>query len=63
MPRRPLPVCRLHLILREAGLAQLQTIFLGAAVSCLLAGVVALVVFRHADTRRVRTHALDSQLG
>ena len=38
-------------ILREAGLVQLQTIFLGAAVSCVLAGLVALVVFRHAETR------------
>lgn len=41
-------------ILQEAGLTQLQTIFLGAAVCCVVAGLVALVVFRHADTRRVR---------
>lgn len=38
-------------ILRELGLAQLQAIFFGAAVCCLVAGVVALVVFRQADTR------------
>jgi MFS family permease len=42
------------LILREAGLTQLQTIFLGAAVCCVVAGLVALVVFRHADTRGIR---------
>ena len=35
-------------ILREAGLVQLHTIFLGAAVCCVVAGLVALVVFRHA---------------
>jgi MFS family permease len=39
------------LILREAGLVQLQTIFLGAATCCAVAGVVALLVFRHAETR------------
>ena len=42
------------LILREAGLTQLHTIFLGAALCCLVAGLVALVVFRHADTRDIR---------
>jgi MFS family permease len=41
------------LILREAGLVQLHTIFLGAAVCCAVAGLAALVVFRHADTRDV----------
>lgn len=45
------------LILREAGLVQLHTIFLGAAVCCVLAAVGALLVFRHADTRDVETHA------
>ena len=35
------------LILREAGLTQLHTIFVGAAICCAVAGVVALVVFRH----------------
>jgi hypothetical protein len=43
------------LILREAGLVQLHTIFLGAAVCCIVAGLVALVVFRHAETRDVAT--------
>jgi MFS family permease len=51
------------LILQEAALVQLQTIFLGAAVSCVVAGLVALVVFRHADTRRVRTSALEVGAG
>jgi hypothetical protein len=45
------------LILREAGLVQLHTIFIGAAVCCAIAGLVALVVFRHADTRDVRDGA------
>jgi MFS family permease len=51
------------LILREAGLTQLHTIFLGAAVCCLVAGIAALVVFRHADTRGVRAAAFASGLG
>ncbi len=41
------------LIFREAGLVQLQTIFLGAAVCCAVAGLVALVVFRGAATRGI----------
>jgi hypothetical protein len=51
------------LILREAGLTQLQTIFLGAAVCCVVAGVVALLVFRGADTRRIRTPLLEAGIG
>jgi hypothetical protein len=39
-------------IIREAGLVQLHTIFLGAAVCCVLAGMVALLVFRGVETRR-----------
>ena len=54
-------------VLREAreraGLTQLQTIFLGAAVCCVVAGVVALVVFRHADTRTVATPMLEAGIG
>ena len=46
-------------ILQDAGLTQLHTIFLGAAACCVVAGLVALVVFRHADTREVHTSALD----
>lgn len=51
------------LILKEAGLTQLQTIFLGAAVCCAIAGLVALIVFRHADTRQVHTSALEAGIG
>ena len=50
-------------ILQDAGLVQLHTIFLGAAACCVIAGLVALVVFRHADTREVRTSVLESGLG
>jgi len=48
------------LILREAGLSQLHTIFVGAAVSCVVAGLVALVVFRTADTRAVKVALMES---
>lgn len=51
------------LLLRESGLVQLHTIFLGAAVCCLIAGVVALIVFRHADTREVRTTVFTDGIG
>ena len=40
------------LLLKEAGLAQLQTVFVGAAVCAVIAGVLALWVFRPAQTRR-----------
>lgn len=50
-------------ILQDAGLVQLHTIFLGAAACCVLAGLIALAVFRHADTREVRASALDSGIG
>ncbi len=50
-------------ILQDAGLVQLHTIFLGAAVCCVVAGLVALVAFRHADTREVPTSALEAGLG
>src|SRR5680860_958079 len=42
-------------LLKEAGLAQLQAVFVGAAVCAVLAAVVALVVFRTAETRGVAT--------
>lgn len=51
------------LILREAGLTQLHTIFLGAAVCCVLAGVAAIVLFRNADTRPIRTSTLEAGIG
>lgn len=47
-------------ILQDAGLVQLQTIFLGAAACCVAAGLIALVVFRHDDTREVLTSAVGS---
>ncbi len=50
-------------ILQDAALVQLHTIFLGAAVCCVLAGLVALAVFRHAATREVRSSALESGIG
>jgi hypothetical protein len=39
------------LLLKEAGLAQLQTVFVGAAVCAAVAGVLALLTFRSARTR------------
>ena len=39
------------LLLKEAGIAQEQTVFLGAAVCALVAGLLALLLFRHAATR------------
>jgi MFS family permease len=50
-------------LLRVTGLVELHTIFLGAAACCVLAGAVALVVFRHADTREVRTRAFQAEVG
>ena len=50
-------------LLRVSGLVELHTIFLGAAVCCLVAGLVALVVFRSADTREVETHAFQGEIG
>jgi len=40
-------------MLKEAGLAQLQTVFVGAAVCALVAAALALVAFRTAQTRGV----------
>jgi len=42
-------------LLKEAGLAQLQTVFVGAAVCATVAGLLALVVFRTAQTRGIST--------
>ncbi len=46
-------------ILQEAGLTQLQTVFVGAAICSAVAGAVALLVFRGSDTREVRTPAFS----
>jgi MFS family permease len=50
-------------LFREKGLVELHTIFLGAAVCCAVAGAVALVVFRSADTREIRTSAFQGEIG
>jgi MFS family permease len=50
-------------LLRVNGLVELHTIFLGAAVCCIVAGIVALVVFRSADTREVELHAFQGEIG
>jgi hypothetical protein len=50
-------------LLKEAGLAQLQTVFLGAAVCAAVAGVVALAAFRSAPTRAVSTAEALRQAG
>lgn len=50
-------------LLKVNGLVELHTIFLGAAVCCAIAGVVALVVFRNADTREIRTAAFQGEIG
>jgi hypothetical protein len=49
-------------ILQEAGLTQVQTIFGGAAVCCVVAAGLALVLFRSAHTRRVPVQRLAEPL-
>ncbi len=51
------------LLLQESGLVQLQTIFLGAAICCLIAGVLALIVFRGAQTRALKAPVFGSDFG
>ncbi len=50
-------------LLQDAGLVQLHTIFLGAAVCCVVAGVAALLVFRGADTRHVDAPLFEAAPG
>lgn len=50
-------------LLRETGLVQLHTIFLGAAICCAIAGVIALIVFRGAQTRDVATPVFGAEFG
>jgi MFS family permease len=50
-------------LFRENGLIELHAIFLGAAVCCVLAGLVALATFRSADTREVRAVAFRGEIG
>ena len=46
------------LLLKEAGIAQEHTVFLGAAVCAVVAGLLALVLFRTAATRALDTGTL-----
>ena len=46
------------LLLKEAGIAQEHTVFLGAAVCAAVAGVLALLLFRHAQTRALDARTL-----
>ncbi len=50
-------------LLKEAGLAQLQTVFVGAAVCAVLAGALALLTFRSAQTRGIATAEALRQAG
>ncbi|HEX2895695.1 MAG TPA: MFS transporter [Marmoricola sp.] len=50
-------------LLRVNGLVELHTIFLGAAVCCVIGGAVALLVFRDAATREVRGAAFQGEIG
>lgn len=52
-----------NLLLKEAGLAQLQTVFLGAAVCAAVAGLVALWAFRRVETRDVGAGAAWHAVG
>jgi hypothetical protein len=40
-------------LLKVAGIAQEQTVFLGAAICAVVAGVLALLLFRSARTRSI----------
>jgi MFS family permease len=67
----PIEVCgggrsrcdELELLLQEAGLVQLQSVFVGGALCCVVAGVLALVLFRRAPTREVRESVLAARPG
>ena len=52
-----------ELLLREAGLTQLQTVFVGAAVCCAVAAVLALLLFRGVRTREERAPVLAGRPG
>ena len=49
-------------LLQEAGLTQVRTIFAGGAVCCLVAAVLAVVLFRTADTRRIQAQRFAEPL-
>jgi MFS family permease len=50
-------------LLKLAGIAQEQTVFTGAAICAVLAGLLALVLFRHAPTRAISTGDLLRSAG
>jgi MFS family permease len=50
-------------LLKLAGIAQEQTVFTGAAICAVVAGVLALVLFRHAPTRVISTGDLLRSAG
>jgi MFS transporter, DHA2 family, triacylglyceride efflux pump len=50
-------------LLREAGIAQEQTVFIGAAVCAVVAGLLALWLFRSAQTRAISTGDLLRSAG
>jgi hypothetical protein len=57
-------MCKAYRDLQKlAGVAQEQTVFLGAVCCALAAGVIALLVFRGAATRGVSAHQAVRSLG
>ena len=57
-------ICKAYRDLQKAaGIAQEQTVFTGAVFCALAAGIIALVVFRGANTRAVRAHEALRSLG
>ncbi len=50
-------------LLQDAGLVELHTIFFGAAVCCAIAGLLALVVYRGADTRHIEASPFEAVAG
>ena len=51
------------LILREAGLTQLQTVFVGAAFCCAVAGILAVLLFRGVRTHEAPGRVLSGRTG
>ena len=62
-PRRPTDCAEYVTLLREAGLTQLHTVFAGAAVCALVAGVLALVLLRSSDTSGAASAGRTAALG
>jgi MFS family permease len=62
-PRRPTDCAEYVTLLREAGLTQLHTVFAGAAVCALVAGVLALVLLRGSGTPGAASAGRTAALG